>query len=115
MSDGYICINNGYDTGWHLNGKLHRDDGPAVEHTPYELDTYYNEGRLHRKDGTIIALDMINRQWFKHGKLHREDGPAIEWIGGKKVWALNGKVYQEEEDYYIELACLKNNDLYLLR
>ena len=113
MQDGYIC-NTGYETCWYFNSRFHREGGPAVEYTPYELDTYYNEGRLHRKDGTIIPLNMINRQWYKHGKLHREDGPAIEYIGGKGIWALNDKVYTEE-DYYIELACLKNNDLYLLR
>jgi hypothetical protein len=39
---------------WHVNGRLHREDGPAVE----------------RANG--------NRLWYVNGRLHREDGPAIE-------------------------------------
>jgi hypothetical protein len=40
---------------WFLNGKLHREDGPAVEWT----------------NGS--------KSWYLNGNLHREDGPAIEW------------------------------------
>ena len=39
---------------WHLNGKLHRTDGPAIE----------------RVDG--------GKQWWLNGDLHRTDGPAID-------------------------------------
>jgi hypothetical protein len=45
---------------WILNDKLHRADGPAVEH----------------ENGA--------KQWYKYGKLHREDGPAIEEANGSK-------------------------------
>ena len=55
------------DKQWWLNGKLHREDGPAVE----------------RANGT--------KQWSLNGKLHREDGPAVEWANGTKEWFLNGK------------------------
>jgi len=58
---------------WHLNGKLHREDGPAVE---------YDNG------------DKI---WFLNCKLHREDGPAIEYVNGYKEWYLNGEEYTEAE------------------
>ena len=37
-----------------LNGKLHREDGPAIEDS----------------DG--------DKYWYLNDKLHREDGPAIE-------------------------------------
>ena len=50
---------------WYLNGKLHREDGPAVE----------------RASGT--------KQWLLNGSLHREDGPALEWADGTKSWSLN--------------------------
>jgi hypothetical protein len=43
---------------WRLNGKLHREDGPAVE---------WADGR---------------REWWLHGERHREDGPALEWADG---------------------------------
>jgi len=56
---------------WYLNGKLHREDGPAIEHT------------------------SGNKHWFLNGKLHREDGPAVEWANGDKEWYLNGKKLSE--------------------
>ena len=64
-----------YDNGdksWYLNGKLHREDGPAVEYA----------------DGS--------KSWCLNGKLHREDGPAIEWANGDKWWYLNGEKVTEE-------------------
>ena len=57
---------------WHLHGKLHREDGPAVEDV----------------DGA--------KGWYLNGKLHREDGPAREWADGDKWWYLhNEKVHPE--------------------
>ena len=60
-------------TEWFLNGKCHREDGPAVEW----------------EDGT--------KNWWLNGKRHREDGPAIEWADGGKSWWLNGKKLTEAE------------------
>ena len=42
------------DKSWYLNGKRHREDGPAIEDA----------------DG--------DKFWYLNGKQHREDGPAIE-------------------------------------
>jgi hypothetical protein len=61
------------DKSWYLNGKLHREDGPAIEYA----------------SGT--------KEWFLNGKQHREDGPAIEYPSGDKYWRLNGKEVTEEE------------------
>ena len=58
---------------WFLNGKLHREDGPAIE---------YASG---------------SKFWWLNGKRHREDGPAIEYAGGNKYWYLNGDYVTEEE------------------
>ena len=58
---------------WYLNGKKHREDGPAIEYV----------------DGTKF--------WFLNGKLHRENGPAVEYSGGTKEWHLNGKELTEGE------------------
>ncbi len=52
---------------WFLNGKCHREDGPAIESA----------------NGF--------KQWFLNGKCHREDGPAVEYTNGTKCWYLNGK------------------------
>ena len=58
---------------WYLNGKLHREDGPAIE---------FANGCKH---------------WYSKGKLHREDGHAVESARGGKYWYLNGKPVTEEE------------------
>ena len=53
---------------WMLHSKLHREDGPAIEHA----------------NGC--------KSWFLNGKRHREDGPAIEDVNGYRAWYLHGKV-----------------------
>ena len=58
---------------WWLNGKQHREDGPAVE---------YASG---------------SKFWWLNDKLHREDGPAVEYADGYKFWYLNGEDLSEEE------------------
>ena len=58
---------------WYLNGKLHREDGPAVE---------YSNGY---------------KAWYLNDKRHREDGPAVEGSSGYKAWYLNGEKLTEKE------------------
>ena len=52
---------------WHLNGKFHREDGPAIEYP----------------SGT--------KKYYQFGILHREDGPARMYLDGKFEWWLAGK------------------------
>ena len=65
-------LDNGYKE-WFLNGKLHREDGPAIE---------YSNG---------------DKFWLLNGKLHREDGPACECVNGYKIWYLNGIAVTKNE------------------
>ncbi len=58
---------------WYLNGKFHREDGPAV---------VYASG---------------SKFWYINGELHREDGPAVEYSDGIKRWYLNGIILSEED------------------
>ena len=88
-----------YDSGakeWYLNGKLHREDGPAVEDDGGHKHWYLN-GKLHREDGPAIEWADGDKSWWLNDKLHREDGPAIEWANGNKCWFLNGEKVTEEE------------------
>jgi hypothetical protein len=64
---------------WRLDGKLHREDGPAIECA--------NGGK----------------SWWLNGKIHREDGPAYEDYDGTKTWWLNDKKYSEK-DFHAEMA-----------
>ena len=66
---------------WYFNGKLHREDGPALE---------YPNGA---------------KSWFLNGKRHREDGTAIEYADGTKRWYLNDIKFSFE-DYIQELKLL---------
>jgi hypothetical protein len=65
---GIVVRQNGV-MEWRLNGKLHREDGPAVE--------FLNGAKY----------------WYLNGVLHREDGPAVELSNGTKKWYLNGKLH----------------------
>ena len=56
-----------------MNGKLHREDGPAIE---------WSDGSKH---------------WYFNDSLHRKDGPAAECAEELKVWYLDGKRLTEEE------------------
>tara|TARA_R110000868_G_scaffold77151_3_gene221248 strand:+ start:1825 stop:2085 length:261 start_codon:yes stop_codon:yes gene_type:complete len=51
---------------WHLNGLVHREDGPAI--------IWYNG----------------DKSWYLNGVRHREDGPAFEFCDGSKKWYYHG-------------------------
>jgi hypothetical protein len=72
MKNGLYIDNDGTKV-WYKNGKLHREDGPAIEWA----------------HGT--------KEWYLNGKLHREDGPAVEYADGWKWWYLNDEKLTEEE------------------
>jgi hypothetical protein len=86
---------NGNKTWW-LNGKLHREDGPAVECADGHK-SWYLKGKRHREDGPAIEWAEGIKQWYLNGKLHREDGPAVEWVDCSKFWYLNDNPMTEEE------------------
>ena len=81
---------------WFLNGKQHREDGPAIEWASGGKFWFLN-GKLHREDGPAIEEASGGKFWFLNGKLHREDGPAIEEASGYKSWYLNGKELTKAE------------------
>jgi hypothetical protein len=84
------------DKFWYLNGKQHREDGPAVEWAiGYKF--WYLNGKQHREDGPATEYSNGDKSWFLNGKRHREDGPATEWTNGYKSWYLNGKQLTEAE------------------
>jgi hypothetical protein len=88
-----------YDKGtreWYLNGKLHREDGPAIEYANGTREWFLND-KLHREDGPAIECVDGSRYWYLNDNFHREDGPACEYIDGTRCWYLNGVEYTEEE------------------
>jgi len=83
-------------TEWFLNGKRHREDGPAREWADGDKSWYLN-GQLHREDGPAYEGASGTKSWFINGQRHREGGPAIEWVDGSKEWWIEGKRLTEEE------------------
>ena len=71
-------------------GRLHRDDGPAVEYADGSKYWYQN-GQLHRLDGPAIEYDDGSKYWYQKDQLHRDDEPAIERADGSKFWYVEGK------------------------
>ena len=68
--------------------------------------SYYNHaGKLHRDEGPAIETAYGHREWWQNGELHREDGPAITWANGNMEWWLNGTPYTEQ-NYYAQLKFL---------
>ena len=80
---------------WRLNGKLHREDGPAVEY-PDGTKYWLLNGDIHREDGPAVEWPDGTKEWYLNGKLHREGGPAIEYSNGTKEWWLNGEPVDPE-------------------
>ena len=95
---------------WCVNGKLHREDGPAIEYADGTKFWYINN-KLHREDGPAIEYSNGTKYWCVNGKLHREDGPAVEHFRGFKEWWINGKEISEEEFIRIKRYCRTCNSL----
>ena len=80
---------------WCLNGKRHREDGPAYEH-PDGTKHWYLNGKRHREDGPAYEHSDGPKTWYLNGELHREDGPAYENPNGNKGWWLDGEPVHPE-------------------
>ena len=83
------------DKEWWVDGKRHREDGPAVEYVDGGK-SWYRDGLLHREDGPAVEYVNGDKYWYKNGRLHREGGPALEYADGGKSWWVNGKLHRED-------------------
>ena len=92
---------------WYLHGKVHRDDGPAVEFDDGTMQWYQN-GLLHRDSGPAIVYPTGRKAWYKEGKLHRDGGPAVEWEDGKKEYYINGVKVGQRRKRKIRKEFFKN-------
>ena len=92
MKNG-MSVNENGTKSWYKDGKLHREDGPAVEYADGSKE-WYIDGLLHREDGPAIEKANGDKMWYIHGVLHREDGPARERANGYKEWCIHGKKHR---------------------
>ena len=95
FDDGREFIQGPAGKEWFLNGKRHREDGPAVERADGSKAWFLN-GKYHREDGPAVESVTRRKEWYLNGKRHREDGPAIEYVDGTKEWYLNGELHRED-------------------
>ena len=97
---------------WKLDGKLHREDGPAYISYYIHDQTLYSErwcinGLPHREDGPAeifysFSGGVTNEHWYLNDKRHRIDGPAwIDYHPSGKIkdrdWYLNDKRIRPEQ------------------
>jgi hypothetical protein len=78
---------------YHVNGKYHRENGPAVEFSDGYKEWIIN-GKRHREDGPAVITDSY-QWWYQNGVLHRLDGPALIMYKGDKatrnIYYINDK------------------------
>jgi len=98
---------------WRKDGKLHREDGPAlVERYPdgTVIEQWYRNGKLHREDGPAWVRrypdGTVVERWYRNGKRHYEGGPA--WVerypDGTVIeqWYRNGELHREDGPALVE-------------
>ena len=82
-------------TEYYLNGKRHREDGPAVEYSNGRKEYYLND-KIHRENEPAIEYTNGDKIYYLNGLRHRENGPAVECANGGKEYYLNGKRHRED-------------------
>ncbi len=86
---------------WRVNGKLHREDGPAVIY-PDGAEMWYQYGSLHRDDGPAIILPDGTKKWGFLGVTYADDAPHIRIrkaeLAQKKIedWTKEQKLCAKE-------------------
>ena len=94
MKNGHYKDEDG-NQYWYLNGKLHREDGPAVIWANGNKFWFLN-GKCHREDGPAYISSDGTQAWWVNGEYHREDGPARIFSNGTQLWYLNRKNVTDE-------------------
>lgn len=107
--DGTTWRPEGFEEWWN-NGKLHREDGPAVVNQSGNF--WYFDGILHRRDGPAIELNDGEKKWYFKGNLNRLDGPAWIWPNGDSYWFLDNQMHREDGP---AIECVDGNKWWYIR
>ena len=69
---------------------------------------YNTEGKLHRENGPAVEYTDGHKEWRINGNLHREDGPAIERDDGdKEYWYKHNRINCSTDKEYFKLIKMK--------
>lgn len=96
LTHGCFSYTDGQE--WYVDGRLHREDGPAIKYCD-GTEKWYRHGQLHRVGGPAEIYPRGASAWLQEGLLHRTDGPAIEYGSGLDSWYVRGRQLTEEEFY----------------
>jgi len=88
-----ILISSSSDIPINYTGHVKYSDG---------TQKWYKNGKVHREDGPAVIYSNGTQYWYKNGEFHREDGPTVIHVDGKQYWYLNDKKYSRD-NYYREL------------
>jgi hypothetical protein len=84
------CKTNTYGSKfWYKNGKLHREDNPAIEYVSGGKK-WYKYGERHRTDGPAVEYANGDKFWYQNDVRHRTDGPAVEFANNNIEWWIDG-------------------------
>jgi len=120
MENKPVCkIDENCTKRWTLNGKYHREDGPAIEYPDGHKQWWIN-GKLHRLDGPALERTNGTLEWYTRGKRHRLDGPAFIAHNGVNEWFINGnhvtkEITQWAKENDIDLENLSEYDISLIK
>jgi hypothetical protein len=78
---------------WRLNGKPHREDGPAIEYQDGRK-VWMQFGNYHRIGGPALEWADGTKMWYQNGMHHRTDGPAIIYSNGVKEYWIDEERYE---------------------
>lgn len=72
---------------------------------------HYLNGRLHRENGPAVINDDGSTAWMWKGMLHRDDGPAIII---QSIYSQNGQpVVRTTKEFYFKGKAFKTEEEYL--
>ena len=100
------------ETVYYQDGRLHRDDGPAVMRN-YGYQEWLQHGNTHRDDGPAVIWRNGSKEWYKKGLRHREDGPAIIHDHGDYIWYFQGHRYNTINEW-AEAAGIRDTDEFVM-
>ena len=60
---------------------------------------YYKNGKIHREDGPAIIKEYGEKRWFLNGLSHRESGAAIIYKNANIYWLYKDKIYGEDHHF----------------
>ncbi len=98
MESDYYPIGAVKSTAWWQDGRLHSDNGPAIQYWNNNgvliEERWYQRGIVHRDDGPAgIHWDddgiLLYEEWYQRGRRHRVNGPSF------RRWDRSGALNME--------------------